>query len=128
MLWVATRPDSEAAERFAAAHMGRLVAPATLLLEVHYALAKLVLRRLALGEQLANAVPLLSRAVSIVPLDEALSRTAAAISLGAGGAVPINIYDCTYVALALETGEALVTVDARQASIASGLGLTVLPL
>jgi predicted nucleic acid-binding protein len=107
-----------------------LSAPTLVLMEVHNTLAKKFHKSLIELSKLANAEPLLLRAITINEFDLELARRARIMSLVAHSwsneeALPIaqsrkpfNIYDCAYIAHAEKYETTLLTADKDQAEIA----------
>jgi predicted nucleic acid-binding protein len=135
--WILDEKGSEEARIFLPGpaqdetHEG-LLAPALLLIETHYAIAKRYLRGEATLAQLSAAVPLLAAVFGVLaPLDQGLAEAAASISFGATrstkGAVvqPFGVYDCVYLALAMREKATLVTADVKQAKFAAQIGIPV---
>jgi predicted nucleic acid-binding protein len=139
MRWLARGRESEKVDQIFDDAIGNggdqlLIAPSLILLEVHHALAKLWNRELVALPQFAEAQVLLGLAIQIEPVDEGLAREAGVLSMSAETAIgrpvtartlPFNIYDCTYIALALRWSAELTTADERQAMIAEALGCRV---
>ena len=107
-----------------------LTAPALVLIEVHNTLAKKFHKSQIDLSNLANAEPLLLRALTINDVDQALVQRARIMSLVANSwsdptnepigqsRRPFNIYDCVYIAHAEHYGTTLLTADKDQADIA----------
>ena len=81
--WVVDQNASAAARALLPAVAGTYVAPAIILVETHYAAAKLALRGRATEAQLNDAIPLVVRFAEIIPLDEDLATIAGRLSLAA---------------------------------------------
>jgi len=108
------------------------LAPALLLIEAHYAIAKRYLKGEAKLEQLSAAIPALTSVFGkLVPLDAELAEAAAEISFGTprhgrfSPMRPFGVYDCVYIALAKNEGATLLTADARQAEFATQVNCPV---
>jgi predicted nucleic acid-binding protein len=107
-------------------------APALLLIEVHYAIAKRYLKGEAKLEQLSSIIPALTNVFgAFVALDAELAESAAEISFATPRSSrrshlqPFGVYDCVYIALAKKEGATLVTADARQAEFAAHVNIPV---
>jgi predicted nucleic acid-binding protein len=136
--WIIDEPQSAEARKLllgGATENGArqaLLAPALLLIEAHYAIAKRYMRGEATDEQLSRTIPALIDVFgNVAPLDRELAEAAAEISLMAGNrpvprpAQPFGVYDCVYIALARRERAALVTADRRQAEIARAVNVAV---
>ncbi|MCC6918955.1 MAG: type II toxin-antitoxin system VapC family toxin [Alphaproteobacteria bacterium] len=126
--WVVDQTASTSARTLLRAVPNTYVAPAIVLIEAHYAVAKLIQRGRAAASQLDDAIPLIARVADIVPLDRDLASTAGRFSLGAarlGLPHSFNIYDCAYIALAARRADTLITADRGQAAYAERFGVPV---
>ena len=107
--WIIDEPDSAEARSLLVPVKNRettiLVAPALLPVEVHYAVAKRYRRSQASQAQLEGALPALVRIFSLL--------------------APL-VYDCIYIALAVESHAALATADRAQAAVAQKANVPVL--
>jgi predicted nucleic acid-binding protein len=96
-----------------------LAAPDFILLEVHHAMWKRLIRRETETLAVARVQPILRTAISRLVPSEALAGTAGELSL----AHSLAIYDCLYLALAKETNGRVITADQRQFSAARRMHL-----
>ena len=107
-----------------------LIAPVLMMLEAHHALAKKIRRHEVHPYVLSRAYPHLKQFIKFNVVDQDLVEEARRISMTGKarsvGVMPIypsefsifNIYDCVYVAHAMQTNSTLVTSDAELARIA----------
>lgn len=96
-----------------------LVAPGVIEIEVVHSLAKYVRGGLITAVQLRNAMIEVRNAISQFIADRQLLNAATEIALARGHPV----YDCLYLALALDRREPLATADRRLAVLAQSLGI-----
>jgi predicted nucleic acid-binding protein len=96
-----------------------LVAPGVIEIEVVHSLAKYVRGGLITAVQLRNAMIEVRNAISQFVADRQLLDAAAEIAL----AHTHPVYDCLYLALALDRREPLATADRRLAGLAQSLGI-----
>jgi predicted nucleic acid-binding protein len=149
--WIATEPGSERARHFIPAIQNEsqntdLIAPATLLMEVHHALSKQFSKRLVSFEQLVTASTYIRLFCEILPVNAELVNDSSMLSFLADPQIegkiletdlsifaarrqpqykPFSIYDCAYVALARDTKSTLLTADRKQADVAKAFGVPV---
>jgi predicted nucleic acid-binding protein len=112
-----------------------LIAPAFVLLEVHYVLSKMFMARKIKRQQLEGGIGFIRESIMLEPLDDRMALQAEAVSMSAlspeaskavhGGHPPFSIYDSVYIAMARRYGAALATADLQQAAAASALGVAV---
>jgi predicted nucleic acid-binding protein len=106
-----------------------LAAPALILLETSYVLAKLYNKREVSEELLRNAMRKLQNALILDPVDTDMAMKASAVSLSALSdhppGPPFSIYDSAYIAMAIALRARLATADARQAAAAKAQGVGV---
>ena len=114
--WIVETPFSEPARRL---RSGECIAPALLLVETTNALLKYVrIGHIALDGVLAGTLALEIAVTELVP-DHMLLPSATRIAAGNNH----KIYDCLYLALALERRETLITADRRLAALAGTLNI-----
>jgi predicted nucleic acid-binding protein len=87
-----------------------LAAPDFILLEVHHAMWKRLVRRETEKTAVQRVQPTLRIAIAHLARSEALAEAAGNISLNHN----LAIYDCLYLALAVDINARLVTADQRQ--------------
>jgi predicted nucleic acid-binding protein len=138
--WMVMEADSDIADKiFESGEKNggyeQLFAPALILLEVHYALAKLWNKKSIIFSQFAEAQILISTALNIksvdpeIAIDAGIFSIAASQTLGASPqsrTVPFNIYDCVYISLCQRLEGTLVTADVAQAQLAKAAGCEVM--
>ena len=107
-----------------------LTAPALMLIELHYVLAKKIRLEQVRKTAFSEAYPRLKRFIEFAAVDldmieeaRSIAMVAKALSVGATPIYPsdfsiFNIYDCIYVAHARRSNSTLVTADAELARIA----------
>jgi len=105
--WALTEPDSDVAARLIA--RGDLAAPAMLHVELGNTLTKLSRRRMIAPADALSAWRELRETNILIYDDEALLEPAVELSL----ALNASVYDCVYLALAVETADQVVTADER---------------
>jgi len=103
--WTLTEPDSETAGQLIG--RGDLAAPAMLHVELGHTLTKLSRRRMIAPADALSAWRALRQADILIYDDEALLEPAAELSL----ALNAGLYDCIYLALAVETADQVVSAD-----------------
>lgn len=96
-----------------------LAAPGIIEIEVVHSLAKYVRGGLITAAQLRNAMIEVRNAISQFVADRQLLDAATEIALARSHPV----YDCLYLALALDRREPLATADRRMAALAQSLGI-----
>lgn len=99
-----------------------LIAPAAIEVEIASSLIKYVRGNLISAEQMRRAMLENRNAISEFVADRQLLDAAIDVSL----AHRHPVYDCLYLALALERSEALATADRRLATLATTLGIETL--
>jgi len=105
--WALTEPDSDVAARLIA--RGDLAAPAMIHVELGNTLTKLSRRRMIAPADALSAWRALRETNILIYDDEALLEPAVELSL----ALNASVYDCVYLALAVETADQVVTADER---------------
>lgn len=150
--WIATEPGSRSARAYLPnvskpeTERRPIIAPATILMEVHHALAKQFDKNQITFEQLSTASTFIRLFCEILPVDAAFVHQAALLSLTANPQVeghllkndlklfsaghrprykPFSIYDCSYIALARESQSMLLTADRQQAEVARAFNIPV---
>jgi predicted nucleic acid-binding protein len=143
--WIVREQGSERAEdllpsvsegKVRAEHV--LIAPAFILLEVHYVLAKKFNRKEVRLDQFLGATAQLKRHLILEPLDAELASASESISIASLNSpetapdaprfAPFSIYDSVYIALARREDALLATADIKQAAAAKSNGLEVLSI
>jgi len=99
-----------------------LIAPAVIEVEIASSLIKYVRGNLISAEQMRRAMLENRNAISEFVADRQLLDAAIDISL----AHRHPVYDCLYLALALDRSETLATADRRLATLATTLGIATL--
>jgi predicted nucleic acid-binding protein len=110
--------DEEGSEQARKAVQGRdLAAPAFLRLEVFHVVWRRSRRGEATDSQLRDTLPALNKIIARFERDEPLVGRAAEIA----AAHALAIYDCLYLALALQNEAAIITADQKQFAAARRL-------
>jgi predicted nucleic acid-binding protein len=117
--WLLYEEGSEEARK--AVHGHDLAAPAFLRLEVFHVVWRRSRRSEATQKQLHDTLPALNRIIGSFERDEPLIPKAAEIA----AAHALAIYDCLYLALALQDRAALITADQKQFAAARRLKIGV---
>jgi predicted nucleic acid-binding protein len=115
--WFASTAFSASARKI----LGRddLAAPALIQIELVSSLLKYLRVKVLTVEEVKSASSELRRVISHFTEDQRLIEAATDISVAHGH----KIYDCLYLALALQTNHSLATADRRMASIATQLDI-----
>jgi predicted nucleic acid-binding protein len=113
--WLLNEEGSEDARKAVQGH--DLAAPAFLQLEVFHVVWRRNRRGEVTNAQLRDALPALTRIIANFEPDESLVAKAADIAV----AHALAIYDCLYLALALQHEVPLITADQKQFSTARRL-------
>jgi predicted nucleic acid-binding protein len=117
--WFVSTAFSNSARKFL--HRDDLIAPALIRIELTNSLLKYLRIGVIELHEIKLASLELDRMISVLAEDEALIESAIDVSAAYGH----KIYDCLYLALALERGESLVTADRRMSMLAGRLGISV---
>lgn len=120
--WLLEEEGSEQARMAVQGH--DLAAPAFLRLEVFHVMWRRSRRGEATNSQLRETLPALHKIIGSFVSDEPLIPKAAEIAI----AHTLAIYDCLYLALALQNEAALITADQKQFAAARKLRIKALTI
>jgi predicted nucleic acid-binding protein len=120
--WLLQEEGSEQARMAVQGH--DLAAPAFLRLEVFHVMWRRSRRGEATNSQLRETLPALHKIIGSFVSDEPLIPKAAEIAI----AHTLAIYDCLYLALALQNEAALITADQKQFAAARKLRIKALTI